>query len=143
MMNNSEQIMNENHVYAQKVIDFVSHLCKTYGPRITCSKEEKDAAMDLDRKLKEYCDETAIDTFSLYPDLYPGGFIRIAVFFILVGVPFMFFRSPWTILATIFPLLGFIQIYIGYMKMSELFGFAFKKGISQNATGRIYPRKKG
>lgn len=131
---------DENTKSAQNAIDYITHLCKTYGERITCTPAEKAASEDIAGKLKDFCDETNLDDFRVYPNLYPSGFIRITAAFVWVGIIFMFLDAPWSILATLLPIIGFLQLYITYVKMKEWFGFLFKSGTSYNAIGRIFPR---
>jgi hypothetical protein len=132
--------LDEDSEYAQKAIDYITHICDSYGERITCTPAEHAASKDVESKLKGFCDATALDPFKAYPDLYPGGFIRITAAFVWAGLFFMFFDNPWALFAAVLPLLGFIQLFITYMKMKEWFGFLFKSGTSYNAMGRVFPR---
>jgi Peptidase family M28 len=126
--------------YASFTLDYITHVCDTYGERSPTSEAERKAANDLKEKLDEFSDETIKDEFTAIPGLYPQGLTRIAGFFVLIGLPFFFFSEPFNILAFILPFFGLFAFFVSLFLMKEWFGFLFKKGTSQNVLGKILPR---
>src|SRR6056297_1544311 len=137
-MSKNEKSVNAE--YAKIGIDYVKRTCDDFGPRFSCTENEKGAAEQLSRELDEFCDKTFLDKFTAIPNLYPRGFILIAGVLTILGTPFLFFRSPISIIAAVLPLFGLFVVWATFFLMKEWFGFLFEKGTSHNATGRIFPR---
>jgi hypothetical protein len=129
-----------NMEYGEYATTYTKHICDQFGPRITCSPSEKAAAEETQKILSKICDETALDSFSCFPDLYPGGFIKMCAVCIFFGWIFFFTPAPWCFIAAITPFLGVFIMWASFFLMKEWFAFPFKRGTSQNATGRIFPR---
>ena len=119
--------------------NYIKDLCDKYGPRISSSEAETNAAKDIESTLKKYCDQTYLDSFPAISDLYPGGLTKIAGILLSIGIICFFLPGISEIFAIIFPLLGFLEVFVSLFLMKEWFGVFFKKGTSTNATGRIFP----
>ncbi|MHA1786493.1 MAG: M20/M25/M40 family metallo-hydrolase [Candidatus Helarchaeota archaeon] len=121
--------------------ELIDGICKKHGPRPPCSEAEKNAAEDYKNELDKYCDETFLEKFQTYPDLYPQGVVRVCGvigLFAYFALPFIF---PITLLSIILAVLGLTIFYLEIVKLQESIKFLFKKKDSQNVFGKIFPEK--
>lgn len=133
--------MNDDESYSEYMYNFVDTICKEFGPRYSCSNEEKNANLWIKDELDKFCDETFIDEFETYPGLYPQGLLKVAG--TLVGISFIFMplKFPLPILSFIFVMLGILVLYTELVLMKEWIRFLFKKGTSSNVFGIIKPKE--
>lgn len=127
--------------FGQKALDYVTHICKAYGPRGTGSEAEKRGADDLAKELKKYSKDIIYDTFPIYPDLYPQGLIKIGVISVIIGALSLYLQFPFNILAIIAPIFALFDIFFSLIKLKTWFGIFFKKQTSQNVFGKIPPKE--
>ena len=121
--------MKYDESYSEYMYNFVDTICKEFGPRYSCSNEEKNANLWIKDELDKFCDETFIDEFETYPGLYPQGLLKVAG--TLVGISFIFMplKFPLPILSFIFVMLGILVLYTELVLMKEWIRFLFKKGL--------------
>jgi hypothetical protein len=127
---------------SKNAFNHVENVCKKFGPRYSGSKEEKAAAEDLEKQLKEYSDDTVLEKFDVFPDLYPQGLIKLTIYCALFFSIFTIFTVPYNLIAIFGGLFAFFILFVSLVQMKEYFGFLFDKKISQNVIGKIYPRDK-
>ena len=125
--------------YSDYMYNFVDHICKTFGPRYSCSEAERDANLWIRGELDKFCDETFIDEFQTHPGLYPQGLIKVAGILSGISIIFMPLMFPFPILSLVFILLGLLVVYSELVLMKEWIKFLFKKGKSSNVFGIIKP----
>ncbi|MFX1445001.1 MAG: M28 family peptidase [Promethearchaeota archaeon] len=123
--------------YSDYMYNFVDTICKKYGPRYSCSQEEKDANIWIKSELDKFCDKTFIDEFETYPGLYPQGLLKVAGILIAISIIFIPLMFPLPILSSIFVLLGLFILYSELILMKEWIRILFKKGTSSNVFGII------
>jgi len=121
--------------------NFVDTICKKFGPRYSCSKEEKNANLWIKEELEKFCDNTFVDEFKTRPGLYPQGFIKIAGLLGGISLVFMPFKFPFPIISSVLVILGLLILYTELILMKGWVRFFFKKGTSSNAFGIIKPTK--
>ena len=121
-------------------MDYITYVCKEFGPRISGTREEKASQEDLLEKLEHYCDHVGLDEFKVHPTFYPGGFVTFGGVLIGLGVIPFFWKDFWPILAIIMPFLALFIIFVSLFGMKYWFAFLSKTGTSYNAMGRIKPR---
>ena len=131
---------NDSEKYSKIAYDYVEGVCDNIGPRYAGSLEEKSAAEDLERQLKKFSDDTFSEQFEIYPDLYPQGLIKVAIYCAVFSSIFFIFNTPFNLIAVFGGILGIFIVFVSLVLMKEWFGFFFKKAYSQNSIGKIYPR---
>ncbi|TFG04107.1 MAG: M28 family peptidase [Promethearchaeota archaeon] len=131
--------MDINESYSDCMYNFIDTICKKFGPRYSCTKEETDSNKWIKKELDKYCDETVLDEFETYPGLYPQGLIKVAGILSGISILFMPLMFPFPIFSLVFILLGLLILYSELVLMKEWIKFLFKKGISSNTYGIIKP----
>jgi len=132
--------MEELDQLTDDAISYIQHVCDTFGPRISGSKQERNAFEELETKLRKFADFTYVDTYKVYPTFYPGDFVRIFGVCVIIGWILFFFSNVWGIFSIILPLFGLFVVFISLVKLKYWFAFFSKKGISHNVTARILPK---
>ncbi|MHA1652220.1 MAG: M28 family peptidase [Candidatus Helarchaeota archaeon] len=131
--------MKTSEADVEYMYNFVDTICKTFGPRYSCSESEKKAAHWIKAELDKFCDKTFLDEFETYPNLYPQGLLKVVG--VLAGISFIFIplKFPGPIFSLIFILLALFVLYTELFLMKEWIRFLFKKGTSCNVFGIIKP----
>ncbi len=118
--------IEKNTEYAVKGI---TKICKKIGPRKPGSPEELRAQQWMQRDMKNYCDKTEIESFTLHRQ----GFMGFIPFTVACGVASVFinwFVSP--IAALVLCVLAFIPLLFEFLMYKQFDDFLFPKQTSHN-----------
>ncbi|MHA1339466.1 MAG: M28 family metallopeptidase [Promethearchaeota archaeon] len=127
-MNN---LKNEN-----PIIKLIKEAITAIGPRPPCSDNERKFAKFINIKLKNFCDETEIESFKASPSSYRASF-RLPMILYIIS---LFFYNLIPILSLVFIS---ISILILIAQMTLAYGILdpfFKKNKSKNVIGKIKPK---
>ncbi len=132
--------------YAKKPIDLeknteycvkgITKICKKIGPRKPGSPEELRAQQWMEKDMKNYCDETKIEEFTLHRQ----GFMGFIPFTVCCGVASVFvnwFLSP--LAAFILCVLAFIPLIFEFLMYKQFDDFLFPKQTSHNMVATRKP----
>ncbi|MHA1283764.1 MAG: M28 family metallopeptidase [Promethearchaeota archaeon] len=124
---------------AKYAYNFIKEICQRFGPRYSCSKEEKEANLWIKEEFSKYCDEVHIEEFKAHPNLYPQGIFKVVG--VLAGISWIFFPMgfPFSIIPALCIFLGFFILITELMMLKRWIKIFFKSGISSNVWGRIKP----
>lgn len=126
--------LQKNTEYAVKGI---TKICKKIGPRKPGSPEELRAQQWMEKDMKNYCDKTAIEPFTLHRQ----GFMGFIPFTVACGVASVFlnwFVSP--IAAVVLCVLAFIPLLFEFLMYKQFDDFLFPKQISHNMIATRSPK---
>lgn len=126
--------LQKNTEYAVKGI---TKICKKIGPRKPGSPEELRAQQWMERDMKNYCDKTEIEPFTVRRQ----GFMGFIPFTVLCGVCATFvnwFVSP--IAALVLCVLAFIPLLFEFLMYKEFDDFLFPKHTSHNMVATRKPK---
>lgn len=107
----------------------ITKICKKIGPRKPGSPEEHRAQQWFERDMKNYCEETKIEEFTLHRQ----GFMGFIPFTVACGIASVFvnwFASP--IAAFILCILAFIPLVFEFLMYKQFDDFLFPKQTSHN-----------
>lgn len=107
----------------------ITKICKKIGPRKPGSPEEHRAQQWFERDMKNYCEETRIEEFTLHRQ----GFMGFIPFTVACGIASVFvnwFASP--IAAFILCILAFIPLVFEFLMYKQFDDFLFPKQTSHN-----------
>ena len=126
--------LQKNTEYAVKGI---TKICKKIGPRKPGSPEELRAQQWMEKDMKNYCDKTAIEPFTLHRQ----GFMGFIPFTVACGVASVFlnwFVSP--IAAVVLCVLAFIPLLFEFLMYKQFDDFLFPKQTSHNMIATRSPK---
>lgn len=126
--------LQKNTEYAVKGI---TKICKKIGPRKPGSPEELRAQQWMEKDMKNYCDKTAIESFTLHRQ----GFMGFIPFTVACGVSSVFlnwFVSP--IAAVVLCVLAFIPLLFEFLMYKQFDDFLFPKQTSHNMVATRSPK---
>lgn len=126
--------IQKNTEYAVKGI---TKICKKIGPRKPGSPEELRAQQWMEKDMKNYCDKTEIESFTLHRQ----GFMGFIPFTVVCGVASVFvnwFASP--VAALILCVLAFIPLLFEFLMYKEFDDFLFPKQTSHNMIATKSPK---
>lgn len=126
--------LQKNTEYAVKGI---TKICKKIGPRKPGSPEELRAQQWMEKDMKNYCDKTAIEPFTLHRQ----GFMGFIPFTVACGVSSVFlnwFVSP--IAAIVLCVLAFIPLLFEFLMYKQFDDFLFPKQTSHNMVATRSPK---
>lgn len=126
--------LQKNTEYAVKGI---TKICKKIGPRKPGSPEELRAQQWMEKDMKNYCDKTAIEPFTLHRQ----GFMGFIPFTVACGVSSVFlnwFVSP--IAAVVLCVLAFIPLLFEFLMYKQFDDFLFPKQTSHNMVATRSPK---
>ncbi len=107
----------------------IQKICGKIGPRKPGSPEEHRAQKWFEKDMKNYCDETKIEEFTLHRQ----GFMGFIPFTVVCGVASVFvnwFVSP--IIALVLCVLAFIPLIFEFLMYKQFDDFLFPKQTSHN-----------
>ncbi|MHA1299655.1 MAG: M28 family peptidase [Candidatus Helarchaeota archaeon] len=130
--------MKTDKSYQTYMYDFIDHICKDIGPRLTGTQKEYEAIDEIEKELKEFSDEVFKDDFKCSNHAYPPGMVHIAGFLCTLG--FCFFPTPISIVTTILCILGLLVLILELMVLAEFIDFLYPKVTSFNIFGKIKPK---
>lgn len=107
----------------------ITKICSKIGPRKPGSPEELRAQKWFEKDMKNYCDETKIEEFTLHRQ----GFMGFIPFTVICGVASVFinwFLSP--IIALVLCVLAFIPLIFEFLMYKQFDDFLFPKQTSHN-----------
>lgn len=107
----------------------ITKICKKIGPRKPGSPEEHRAQQWFERDMKNYCEETRIEEFTLHRQ----GFMGFIPFTVACGIASVFvnwFASP--VAAFILCILAFIPLVFEFLMYKQFDDFLFPKQTSHN-----------
>lgn len=131
--------MKISHTLTDYMYNFIEEICEKFGPRYSCSEQEKQANKWIKTEFKNYCDEVKIDEFQTKPALYPQGLVKVAGILSGISPIFMPLYFPLPIITSIFIFLGLFVLITELIFMKEWIGFLFRKKTSSNVFGKIKP----
>lgn len=126
--------IEKNTEYAVKGI---TKICKKIGPRKPGSPEEHRAQQWMEKDMKNYCDKTTIEEFTVHRQ----GFMGFIPFTVACGVASVFvnwFVSP--IAAFILCILAFIPLLFEFLMYKEFDDFLFPAHTSHNMIATRSPK---
>lgn len=115
----------------------ITKICKKIGPRKPGSPEEHRAQQWMEKDMKNYCDKTEIESFTLHRQ----GFMGFIPFTVCCGVASVFlnwFVSP--IAAFIICILAFVPLILEFLMYKEFDDFLFPKQTSHNMIATKSPK---
>lgn len=115
--------------------EFIIEACEKIGPRPPCSEEEKKGAEYYKEKMMSYCDEIAIEPFSIRLGAYKAGF-RLPMIFFIAALGLHVVSPTASLLCMI------ISLFILFGKMilaRPVIDFMFPQKSSQNVIAKIQP----
>ena len=107
----------------------ITKICNKIGPRKPGSHEEHRAQKWFEKDMKNYCEETSIEEFTLHRQ----GFMGFIPFTVCCGVASVFvnwFASP--IIALVLCILAFIPLIFEFLMYKQFDDFLFPKQTSHN-----------
>jgi len=107
----------------------ITKVCRRIGPRKPGSPEEYRAQQWFQKDMKNYCEETRIEEFTLHRQ----GFMGFIPFTVACGIASVFvnwFASP--IAALILCICAFVPLFFEFLMYKEFDDFLFPKQISHN-----------
>lgn len=107
----------------------ITKVCRRIGPRKPGSPEEYRAQQWFQKDMKNYCEETRIDEFTLHRQ----GFMGFIPFTVACGIASVFvnwFASP--IAALILCICAFVPLFFEFLMYKEFDDFLFPKQTSHN-----------
>lgn len=131
--------MEIDHSLTDYMYNFIDKICKQFGPRYSCSTQEKEANKWIKEEFTRYCDETYLDEFKTKPGLYPQGLIKVAGIFSAFSPIFIPLVFPLPILTSIFIFMALFVLISELIMMKEWIDFLFKEKTSSNVSGIIKP----
>ncbi|MBD3194518.1 MAG: M28 family peptidase [Candidatus Lokiarchaeota archaeon] len=126
---------------ADYMYNFIEDICNKFGPRYSCSDQEKEANKWIKQEFESYCDETYLDEFETRPNLYPQGLVKVAGLLSGISPFFIPLIYPFPILSSILIFLGLFILVSELIFMKEWIWFLFRKKKSSNVIGVIKPVK--
>ena len=121
----------------QYAVRGITKVCKKIGPRKPGSPEELRAQQWMQKDMKNYCDKTKIEEFTLHRQ----GFMGFIPFTVACGVASVFvnwFASP--IAALVLCVLAFIPLLFEFLMYKEFDDFLFPKQTSHNMIATRSPK---
>ena len=115
----------------------ITKVCNKIGPRKPGSPEEHRAQKWFEKDMKNYCDETKIEEFTLHRQ----GFMGFIPFTVCCGVASVFvnwFAS--SIIALILCILAFIPLIFEFLMYKQFDDFLFPKQTSHNMIATRKPK---
>ncbi|MDE5605276.1 MAG: Zn-dependent exopeptidase M28 [Eubacterium sp.] len=115
----------------------ITKICNKIGPRKPGSPEELRAQQWFEKDMKNYCDETRIEEFTLHRQ----GFMGFIPFTVICGVASVFvnwFVSP--IWALVLCVLAFIPLIFEFLMYKQFDDFLFPKQTSHNMIATRKPK---
>lgn len=107
----------------------ITKVCRRIGPRKPGSPEEYRAQQWFQKDMKNYCEETRIEEFTLHRQGFMG-FIPFAVACGIASVFVNWFASP--IAALILCICAFVPLFFEFLMYKEFDDFLFPKQTSHN-----------
>ena len=115
----------------------ITKICKKIGPRKPGSPEELRAQQGMEKDMKNYCNKTEIESFTLHRQ----GFMGFIPFTVACGVASVFvnwFASP--VAALVLCVLAFIPLLFEFLMYKEFDDFLFPKQTSHNMIATRSPK---
>lgn len=122
---------------AKYAVSGITKICDKIGPRKPGSPEELRAQKWMEKDLKNYCEETAIEPF----EIHRQGFMGFIPFTVICGVASVFvnwFLSP--IAAFILCLLAFVPFIFEFLMYRQFDDKLFPKQTSHNLIAKRAPK---
>ncbi len=107
----------------------ITKICNKIGPRKPGSPEEHRAQQWFEKDMKNYCESTKIEEFTLHRQ----GFMGFIPFTVVCGISSVFvnwFKSP--IIALVLCVLAFIPLVFEFLMYKQFDDFLFPKQTSHN-----------
>lgn len=107
----------------------ITKICNKIGPRKPGSPEEHRAQQWFEKDMKNYCESTKIEEFTLHRQ----GFMGFIPFTVVCGISSVFvnwFKSP--IIALVLCVLAFIPLVFEFLMYKQFDDFIFPKQTSHN-----------
>lgn len=115
----------------------ITKICKKIGPRKPGSPEEHRAQQWMEKDMKNYCDKTEIEEFTLHRQ----GFMGFIPFTVACGVASVFvnwFASP--VAALVLCVLAFVPLLFEFLMYKQFDDFLFPKQTSHNMIATRSPK---
>jgi len=133
--------------YSDYSYKFIERILNEVGPRESGSSEEEKASKIIQEELNKYCDKVDYEPFTLSPKAFLGwtnfSIYIFIISFLLLLLPY-FFPSLYLIapiIASILVIFFFITLILEFGFYKEFIDSLYKKKMSQNIVGKIYPKK--
>lgn len=122
--------------------NFIEEICERFGPRYSCSEQERETNKWIKKEFDNYCDKTTIDEFETRPGLYPQGLVKVAGILSGISPLFMPLLFPFPLITSILVFIALFVLVSELIFMKEWIWFLFKKKHSSNVFGIIRPKYK-
>ncbi|NHJ40459.1 MAG: Zn-dependent exopeptidase M28 [Asgard group archaeon] len=127
--------------YSDYAYQFIESICNGFGPRMSCSDEEKQANIWVKKQLSKFCELTNNEKFTVRPNYFFQGIFKFIFPFGIIAFFFNFLVYPYSIFSS-FAILIFIFFFISdFVLLKNFLSPLFKKGESSNTYGIIKPKK--
>lgn len=118
--------------------EFIEHVCKEIGPRITGSEEERKVEEMIKGILKKYVDEIEEDEFYVDPRALQHLIDTLVYTFIIAFI--IYFIYP--IISLILGIILFSIFYLSRFKDIHLLDKIYANKTSRNIIGKLHPKNK-
>ena len=115
----------------------ITEICETIGPRRPGSPEELKAQEYMENQMKEVCDTTVIEPFTVHRQ----GFMGYIPFTVVMGIASVFIN--WfvsSIAAFVMCIAAFIPLVVEFLLYKEFVDFLFPKHTSHNLASTRKPK---
>ena len=135
---------------------FIERICNDIGPRASGTEEEILAGDEIEKELKQYCDEVHQEEYTSSPHAFLGG-IRYGAFLVFIAIVLYWMNllielniillpeltgSLFLIISIVLIILTVSYFILEVMKYHETYDFLFPKKQSKNVIGVINPLEK-
>ena len=135
---------------------FIERICEDIGPRESGTEQEIRAGDEIEKELKQYCDEVHQEEYVSSPHAFLGG-IRYGAFLVFIAIVLYWINLLielniiplqqiygffFLIIAIILIILTVSYFILEVMKYYETYDFLFPKKRSKNIIGMINPLEK-
>lgn len=122
---------------AENAIQSTTEFVNQFGPRLTGADSTRQTAAAIHKSLKNICDRSAIDKFSVHPRSFLD-WIRILVVVYLLSIGLLWIKLPAA--AFLLLLVGLLIMVFQFFLYQEIVDPLFKKEEGQNVWGIIEPQ---
>lgn len=131
-----EKVKARKGEYADYMAEKIKGVISDCGTRFSGSDGEKEAAYYLEKELKNYSDETKVESFEVHPNSF-YGWAPWTVTFLLLGVACLFLMPFLSIVFVILALVPMLTTFVTYRTAFDRF---YPKKESHNVTAVKMPK---
>ncbi|MGQ9722580.1 MAG: M28 family metallopeptidase [Candidatus Jordarchaeum sp.] len=121
-----------------KLVDYISEICETIGPRIAGSPEEAETAEYLKKKLRPMSNSVTLEEFKCRPGVLQGLIVFEIVSILLAFI--LYFILP--VLTILIIVVSILILFLTRMRGKEIIDVLFRSATSENVIAKIKPKEK-